>query len=59
MHREKRFESVAVVVCLTIGGTQELQTPDVIMDDGIMGIWHQMANQCLSWKTKTDLCFVS
>lgn len=51
----ERLESVALLVCPTTAGTQELQTPHVRMDEGILGICRQMANQCFSWKTKESL----
>lgn len=49
------LEPVALLVCPTIGGIQELRTPDMRVDEGILGIRHQMANQCRSWKTKQSL----
>lgn len=49
---EKRSETVALAVFSTAGGIKELKTPDERVDQGILGLLHQMANQCLSWKSK-------
>lgn len=46
---EKQPETVALAVT---GGIKELKTPDERVDQGILGLLHQMANQCLSWKSK-------